>query len=145
MQVFRNTVNVFCAFCRSAHRVPSAKRIGARHIFGAMLSAALSMMVIWREFDPRVLMIFVVYLATAEIFVQVRWRMSLGCKQCGFDPVIYKKSPDVAVEKVKDHLERRKKDPRFLLFEPLDLPVRRVPPPQQAGEPLRGRLISKQI
>ena len=103
------------------------------------------MVLIWREFDPRALMIFVVYLAIAEIFVQIRWRMSLSCRQCGFDPVIYKKNAEVAAEKVKDHLLRRKQDPRYLLYEPLNLPVRRIPPPLQPGEPQRGRLISKQI
>ncbi len=145
MQVFRNTVNIYCAFCRSPRRVPSSKRIGLRHIVGAFLAAALTMVLIWQEFDPRVLMVFVVFVASAEIFVQIRWRMSLSCRQCGFDPVIYKKNAEVAAEKVKDHLLRRKQDPRYLLYEPLNLPVRRVPPPQQAGEPKRGRLISRQI
>ena len=104
------------------------------------------MIAIWREFDPRVLVIFVVYLAIAEVFVQIRWRMALSCKQCGFDPVIYKKSATVAVEKVKDHLLRRKQDPRYLLYEPLNLPTRRAEaatPPRLAPE--RGRLVSKQI
>ena len=145
MQVFRNTVKVFCAFCRSPRRMPSSKRIEARHILGSILASALTMLLIWREFDPRSIFIFVVFLALAEVFVQVRWRMSLSCKKCGFDPVVYKKNAEVAVEKVKDHLQRRKHDPRFLLTEPLNLPFRRVPPPQQAGEPSRGRLISKQI
>ncbi len=145
MQAFRNTVNIFCAFCRSPRRVPSSKRIGLRHIAGAFLAAALSMVVIWQEFDPRVLMVFVIFIASAEIFVQIRWRMSLSCRQCGFDPVIYKKNAEVAAEKVKDHLLRRKQDPRYLLYEPLNLPVRRVPPPQPAGEPKRGRLITRQI
>ena len=145
MPIFRNTVKVFCAFCRSPKRVPSSKRIAFRHITGAILAASLTMVLIWREFDPRALMIFVVYLAIAEVFVQIRWRMSLSCRQCGFDPVIYKKNAEVAAEKVKDHLLRRKQDPRYLLYEPLNLPVRRIPPPPQPGEPQRGRLISKQI
>ena len=103
------------------------------------------MVLIWREFDPRALVVFVVFLAIAEVFVQIRWRMSLSCRQCGFDPVIYRKNQEVAVEKVKDHLQRRKMDPRYLLYEPLNLPVRKVPPPQQAGDLQRGRLISRQI
>jgi hypothetical protein len=106
------------------------------------------MMLIWREFDPRVFTIFIIFLAIGETFVQLRWRMSLTCKHCGFDPVIYKKNPEDAAEKVRGHLLRRREDPRYLLARPLDLPVRRVPAPDERldiAEAQRGRLISKSV
>lgn len=104
------------------------------------------MAVLWREGDPRILVIFVVYLAVAEIFVQMRWRMSLSCPHCGFDPVTYKKNVEAAVEKVRVHLLRRKEDPRFLLAQPLHLPTRRAESPVEASpERTPGRLVSRQI
>lgn len=106
------------------------------------------MMAIWREYDPRVMIVFVVCLAIGEVFVQIRWRMAVQCKHCGFDPVLYKKAPDVAAEKVKIHLQRRKKDPQFLLAPPLNLPARKTPVEERAPKPTentRGRLVSRQI
>lgn len=81
------------------------------------------MIFLWGEFDPRVFIVFVICLAAAEIFVQLRWRMSVICQKCGFDPVLYAKSPSLAASKVKEQLERRKQDPRYLLSGRLNLPT----------------------
>ena len=80
------------------------------------------MFAIFQEFDPRVMLIFVAFLATAEIFVQIRWRLTIVCKYCGFDPVTYVKDTEKAVARVKLRLDQRQKDPASLLAEPLDLP-----------------------
>jgi hypothetical protein len=137
--------------------VYKSRRIGWPHIIAAALGAVLVMLAFWQEFDPRVTVIFVIFLAVAEAFVQLRWRLSVPCKQCGFDPVLYKKRPEVAAEKVKVHLQRRREDPRYLLATPLNLPVRKVSAddftPQSAEKALesgrendrRGRLVSRQI
>ncbi len=77
----------------------------------------------WSAFDPRVLVIFAVSLAITEIFIQIRWRLSVPCKQCGFDPVQYVKDPEKAVEKVTTHLQQRRLDPNYLLARPLNLPT----------------------
>ncbi len=80
------------------------------------------MFAIFQEFDPRVMLIFVAFLALAETFVQLRWRMTMTCKFCGFDPVLYLKDTEKAVAKVKIRLDQRQKDPASWLAEPLQLP-----------------------
>jgi len=45
------------------------------------------------------------------------------CRQCGFDPVLYIKDVDAASLKVREHLDRRKADPKYLLAKPLNLPA----------------------
>lgn len=94
--------------------------------FLVFLCAFLLMIVTYRDFDPRAVLFFVFGLMVAEFFIQLRWRMGVLCPHCGFDPVLYKKSPEKAAERVRRHLERRKNDPRSLLRPPLQLPYRKA-------------------
>ncbi|MCX7978551.1 MAG: hypothetical protein N2578_06060 [Bdellovibrionaceae bacterium] len=129
------------------------KGIGITNILASATAAFASMLVIWGAFDPRVILIFVFYLAVAEMIVQIRWRMSVICPRCGFDPVLYRKKPAAAAEKVKAFLQRRKEDPHFVLAKPLNLPA--LPPERmKVHEQLAavaqdnrkaGSLISRQI
>ncbi len=41
--------------------------------------------------------------------------MKMICDFCGFDPVLYKREPARAAEKVKAFIEARKTDPKMLL------------------------------
>ena len=104
------------------------------------------MFAVFQEFDPRVLLIFVAFLAIAEIFVQFRWRLTIVCKHCGFDPVLYLKDSEKAVAKVKLRLDQRQKDPASLLAEPLQIPKL----PKEKAELIEkansgGALVNKRI
>jgi hypothetical protein len=87
------------------------------------MASAVVMYSFWGAFDPRVLVVFAISLGITEIFIQIRWRLSVHCKQCGFDPVLYVKDPDKAAEKVTAHMLKRRQDPRYLLARPLNLPT----------------------
>ncbi len=50
-----------------------------------------------------------------EIFSNLRWRLAIVCKYCGFDPVVYLKNPEMAAEKVKNFMLDRKNSANFLL------------------------------
>lgn len=115
---------------------------------GSALGAGVMMMAIWQDFDPRVMLIFVVFLAIAEIFIQVRWRMTIACPFCGFDPVLYLKDSTKAVEKVKIRLADRRKDPASLFTKPLQIPKiskekSELLEKAQSGQ--KGSLVSRQI
>lgn len=91
-------------------------------------------MALWGRFDARVFVIFAFLLSMTEIVIQFRWRMSLICHSCGFDPVVYVKDPPAAARKVREKLEKRRTDPSMALARPLNLPVvreskRMVEPP----------------
>jgi hypothetical protein len=120
--LFSSRKDCYCAFCRSPRKVYLKKNIGLMDILGAALGSAVAMLAIFQEFDPRALLIFVAFLAVAETFVQIRWRLMMVCRHCGFDPVLYLKDSSVAAAKVKMRLERRKEDPATLLSRPLRLP-----------------------
>ena len=99
----------------------------------------------WGAFDPRVLVIMAVFLAMTETFIQIRWRLSVACKQCGFDPVLYVKEPEKAAQKVSLHLQNRREDPKYLLAKPLNLPT--ITPEKAEAlqhKDKKGRLVSRQ-
>ena len=83
------------------------------------------MYLLWRGLDARALMVFVFILSVTEFFIQLRWRMSMTCPHCGFDPIIYKQDHEKAAAQVKRHLEKRKNDPMTMFSQhpKLNLPT----------------------
>lgn len=61
-----------------------------------------------------------------EVFMQMRWRASMICRNCGFDPVVYIRNPEAAGLKIKAFLEKRADSPAHLLRPPVVLPVKRA-------------------
>lgn len=137
--------NCFCAFCKSPRRIYRKRNIGITNILGSALAAVVLMFVIWQQYDPRVMIVFVVCAAISEVFVKIRWRLSVVCRVCGFDPVLYLKQPEEAANKVKMQLDLRKQDPKYLLSKPLNLPAIAPKKAQALAEKGKGRLISRTL
>lgn len=138
--------NCFCAFCKSPRRIYRKRNIGFIDVIAAALASIVAMLVLWRSYDPRVMIVFVVFLAISESFVKIRWRLTMPCGQCGFDPLLYIKHPDLAAEKVKARLDMRKQDPKYLFARPLELaklPADKAKALQNKEK--KGQLISRQL
>jgi len=134
----------YCAFCKTPRKVYTEKTLRLRHVFWSFLLSLAFSFVIWREYNPKSLMFAVVAMMTAEIFVRIRWRMHITCRNCGFDPVLYVKDPNRAASLVREFIDRRNRDPEFLLRAPLNLPPR--PTPQSDGKGTRpGARVSQRI
>lgn len=127
------------------------KHVGLWNFFGSALGALLLTYAIWQQFEAQVLMFFVILLAISEVFIQVRWRINIVCKFCGFDPILYLKDAELAAAKVKEFLEKRQENP---LRAPLNLPTitkQRVQEIEQmkaqikSVESNRPRILSRQI
>ncbi|MNJ98537.1 hypothetical protein D3C87_163040 [compost metagenome] len=115
------------------------------NIMGAAMASVVLMLAMWQQYDPRVMIVFVVCLAISEVFVQIRWRLSMTCRQCGFDPILYKKDHAAAALKVREQLDRRKEDPKYLLAKPLNLPALSADKAKALQEKSKGRLVSRSI
>ncbi|MCM2282890.1 MAG: hypothetical protein NDI61_13705 [Bdellovibrionaceae bacterium] len=113
----------FCAFCRSPRTVYLHQHITGVDVVLSLVASLLLMLVVFQDFDPRFLVFFVVVLAVAESFIHIRWRLTITCPRCGFDPIIYKRDPARAAARVKAFLDRRKEDPLSALAPPPNLPV----------------------
>jgi len=152
MALFAARKKCYCAFCKSERVVYTKRRIDVFNVMAAILASGLTMMAIWQGFDPRVMLFFVGYIALAETFVQIRWRLNIICKNCGFDPVLYVKDSAKAADKVKLTLEKRKNDPTSILKAPLNIPfltkkkqTERALAEASAIAAKKGGLVSKQI
>lgn len=141
-QFLQNRVQVLCAFCRSERAVYRKRRANGFDYAAALLTAVLLMYLVFGGIDPRAILFFVLFVILTESFIQLRWRMSVTCKHCGFDALLYKKDTAKAAEKVKVHLAQRRDNPDMLLSRPLHLPKRRRTP-----EELRttGQNLSKEL
>lgn len=115
----------YCAFCKAERRIYIKKHIDMTNVLGAFVLSLAMGYAYWGSPDPRILVLFFSGLMGAEMFIYIRWRSSLVCALCGFDPVIYKKSPELAASKVREYYQEREDRPEFLLSRSPLLEVKR--------------------
>jgi hypothetical protein len=100
-------------------------------IVGMVVLSYVMTYVIWQQPDIRGLVILAALIMSAEGATQLRWRQSVVCQNCGFDPVVYMKSPELAGMKITEFLKIRSESPEFLLKPALNLASRRTSPPPE--------------
>jgi len=105
----------YCAFCKHPRTVYDKKHITWTNVSLSLLAAVLLMFIVWQRFNPIVIVFFVLALSAAEIFTQMRWRLSVECPHCGFDPVLYLRDQTLACDKVVRVLEEKKSRGDYLL------------------------------
>ena len=105
----------YCAFCKSERRIYVKKHVDLTNVLGASLLSVTLSVAYYGQPDPRALMIFCLIIGLSEIFVYMRWRTAIVCRMCGFDPVIYKKSPLQASRQVREFFNAKVDDPSFQL------------------------------
>lgn len=84
-------------------------------ILGLVGMSFVLTLVTWQEMDPRGLFFLGVMLLGGEIFSQLKWRQSMICNNCGFDPILYLKNPAKAGSHIKEFIEARSEKPEYLL------------------------------
>ncbi len=105
----------YCAFCKTPRRVYLKKHVDLTNVVAAMLLSAAVTLTYAGQVDPRGLVLFCVIIGVSELMVYLRWRIAVVCKMCGFDPVIYKRSPAAAAFRVREFFEQQVENPRFQL------------------------------
>jgi hypothetical protein len=95
--------------------VETKRHLGWINVGLAGLMAFVMMWIIWFEVNPKAILIFVMALILSEIFIQIRWRLSLVCPHCQFDPLVYLKNPEKAAARIKQHFETVRESPHFLM------------------------------
>lgn len=130
--IAKDRIKALCAFCKSERRINRKKNLSLSDYIAAGICSLIAMAVIFKDVDPRMFIFFVFFIAVGEFFVQIRWRMGVVCPHCGFDPVLYLRSPDKAAAKVTLRLDERRNNPEMLLARKLDIPYRKVSPKSTA-------------
>jgi len=105
----------YCAFCKAERKIYVKKHVDLTNVVGAILLAMAVGQAYWGAPDPRALVLFCVTIVALEVFVYLRWRASLICSLCGFDPIIYKRSPEQAAQRVRAFYREREENPQFWL------------------------------
>lgn len=146
--LFSTREKCYCAFCRSPKRIYSHRRLGVKHSLICIFASLLVMMALFQSFHAFVFFVIPISLIVCDVFLQMRWRMAVVCKRCGFDPVLYVKDAPQAAERVRTFLEKRRQDPTMILASPLHLPKiakEKAEAIKQAESGKKGALISKQV
>lgn len=134
----QNRKYCYCAFCKNTRKVYSSKHMSLSGIVGMVVLSYVMTYVIWHQPDQRGLIILGTFLMIAEGATQLRWRQSLVCQHCGFDPIVYMKSPELAGVKIKEFMKVRSERPEFLLKPVLNLQPRRASPTTGENLSLHG-------
>lgn len=149
----------YCAFCRRPKYVYERSKVGLIGFSLLFVMSGLFSYGLRKQVDEFIFYIFFSLVVLVELGMKMRYRISLLCKECGFDPLIYKRSPERAVVMVQKKLEQRLSNPENLLRKPLELPqisqkrrdfwdqlaqkkpeIAKIPVEDQ-----RGRILSRQI
>lgn len=105
----------FCAFCKSPRRVYLKKHVDLTNVLASGLLTGAVTMAFWNDLDPRGLAIFGMLMLFSELLVYLRWRLAIVCRKCGFDPVLYKRSPEAAAARVREFFNTQMENPAFQL------------------------------
>lgn len=110
----------YCAFCKTPRHVRVKKHASVKDVLYAFSVGIVWSLLIWQEINFKFLPFSITWLGLTEVWIQVRWRMSLICQKCGFDPMLYIRNPQLAAERVRQKYEDRLANP--LIFDKV-LPV----------------------
>lgn len=103
----------YCAFCREPRKIFRQRHLNALGIIQCLAITMSMMWIFFQDWDFRALVIFAAVMGLAEVFVMLRWRFSIVCRSCGFDPVLYLRDRNLAAQRVKLYMEVQSKDPYF--------------------------------
>ncbi len=103
-------------------KVYSGRHLGLIEIMGIVFFGIITTYAVYHELDIRGLMFVGILLLMGELFTQLKWRTSMVCRNCGFDPVVYVRNPEAAGLKIKAFLENRSESPEHLLRPPVIIP-----------------------
>lgn len=105
----------FCSYCRNERVYSAKKHIQILDIVFLLIPSVLLSFIFWQQLDPRLLIFWAILGGITEIAIKIQWRMGVVCSFCGFDPVLYLRSPEEAAAKVKSFMDERKSSATFLL------------------------------
>ncbi len=112
----------YCAFCKTTRKVYIHKHLSFVEVLGLVGLSLLITFAVYQTLDLRGLYLIGTLLLVGEIFSQLKWRASMICRNCGFDPVVYVRSPEQAGLKIKAFLERRSESVEHLFSSPVVMP-----------------------
>jgi glutaredoxin len=134
---------IFCAFCKLEREVYTRKHITSTNVALCILTGLSIGYLIWGGLDGRMVLLTVVSMIFAEAFVHTRWRLSITCPHCAFDPILYKTDRIRVVQMVKERLEAARANDAMLLKK--NNPLRNIPVIKKNGNEMTIELPEKSM
>lgn len=128
----------FCAYCKNKRKVYTSKHLDASAVAGFVLLSVIFSYLVWQGLDASSLMILGILMVVGEMFSRLRWRQAINCIHCGFDPILYKQSPELAANKIREFIAEKSQKPEYLLRPQVKPPIKEMPkePTAKRGENL---------
>ena len=113
-----------CAFCRLPRKVYGKKDLSTIDVVLALGAVGFLSSMLWSHFFWKGFLLGLISLSLMQGFVRLRWRSKIACGHCGFDPIVYKREPQLAADRVSDFMKKRKESPAFLLRSKPGIPTK---------------------
>lgn len=97
-----------CPVCRTSRRIPCRPQPGGvRHFFQVGLTAAVFTLLCWKGLGWKGVISFLPLWTGFEVFYRWRLRAILPCRECGFDPYLFKTDVNRAKNEIETHWRKK--------------------------------------
>jgi hypothetical protein len=97
----------FCPVCCSRQRTNTIAKIGIHHHIAILSFTLMFTFAFWNFFGIKAITTYLVYWAIFEVSYRLRKRSEFVCRNCGFDPFLYKTDVEKTRAQVKNYLQDR--------------------------------------
>lgn len=97
----------FCPLCCSRQRTNTIDRMSWRHHAALSIGTIAFTFLFWNVFGIKALATYLVYWTIFETVYRMRKRAEFICRNCGFDPFLYKSDVEKMRAEVKSKLQER--------------------------------------
>jgi hypothetical protein len=91
----------YCPLCSKGFHFKLPKRLTSKHMLQVGLTSFIAMWLLWPFLGIKGLVIFIPFWIVFEVAFRLQKRQQVVCPHCAFDPVLYKRSPVLARQKVE--------------------------------------------
>lgn len=97
----------FCPLCHHHQSTNTIERVAWWHHGQIAIFTAATMLATWPIFGINGLLFYLLWWAGFELVYRLRKREALVCRECGFDPFLYKRDQKAARAAVQKYLQSR--------------------------------------
>lgn len=97
----------FCPLCCSLQRTHTVQKIGWQHHLGITTATLVFTLFLWNIFGAKGLSTYLFLWGAFEVSYRIRKRAEFICKNCGFDPFLYRRDVNKMRAEVKTFLQNR--------------------------------------
>ncbi len=95
----------YCPLCGHHQKTKTAHGLGIKHHLQIGLATFVFSYFTWSLFGPKGILTYLVFWGLTEFFMRFQRRSQWICNECGFDPFLYKRDPNLMRQAVQNHIQ----------------------------------------